>query len=105
MKSLRWKLVLAFLVIGLISVGLGLAVASLSTFGHFRDFVFDRNLEMMITGLSAYYREHGSWEGLDPSVIESPPPWTSQQRLPLRAPNLFTVVDQDGRVILSGPGH
>ncbi len=105
MKSLRWKLVLAFLAIGLISVALGLAVASLSTFGHFRDFVFDRNLEMMITGLSAYYREHGSWEGLDPSVIESPPPWAPQQRLPLRAPNLFTVIDQNGRVILSGPGH
>ncbi len=105
MSSLRWKLVLAFLAVGLTSIALGLAFASLSTSGHFRAFVFDRNLEMMLAGLSAYYRQHGGWEGLDPSVIENPPPGNPQPRLPFRASNLFTVIDQSGRVVLSGPGH
>lgn len=105
MTSLRWKLVLAFVLIGLISVALGLGYASLSTSGHFSRFVFDRNLEALRTQLSDHYRAQGSWEGLDPRGFGAPLPSDRDDTIPLRAPNLLTVSDAQGRVIVAGPGH
>jgi signal transduction histidine kinase len=102
MRSLAFKLTLAFLIVGLAGAILVAVLVRQSTRVAFADFVLDQEQEALASGLEEFYQTYGTWEGL--AIGFKVPPGFSQQnrRQVIRTWELFTLVDQDGRVIFSG---
>ena len=105
MRSVRFKLTLAFLIVGLLGVAVGAVFASRTASGAFQQFTFTRNQEDIVARLVTYYTESGSWEGLAGSFppFERHAPGAPQ--IPLREPGILLVADADGRVLLPAPGR
>jgi two-component system, OmpR family, sensor histidine kinase BaeS len=104
MTSLRTKLILVFLTVSALGIALGMIFASVSTSGEFRRFVFSLNQEDLQGRLAAYYAEHGGWTGVETGLVEGLPPPPEERRRSLR-PEMFTLTDEVGRVIVGGPEH
>jgi signal transduction histidine kinase len=104
MTSLRTKLILVFLTVSALGIALGMIFASVSTSGEFRRFVFSLNREDLQGRLAAYYAEHGSWSGVEAGLVEGLPPPHEERPHSLR-PEMFTLTDEAGRVIVGGPEH
>jgi len=105
MRSVRFKLTLAFLIVGLLGVAVGAVFAGRTASGAFQQFTFTRNQEDIAARLVTFYKEHGSWEGLATSFppFERHAPGAPQ--IPLREPGILLVADADGRVLLPAPGR
>src|SRR6266542_2569645 len=65
MRSISSKLILAFLSIGIISVAVIFVTATLNTRSEFIKFLTDQTQTNVVTQLSAYYQQYGSWEGVE----------------------------------------
>jgi signal transduction histidine kinase len=65
MRSISFKLILAFLSIGIISVAVIFVTATLNTRAEFIRFLTDQTQTDVVTQLSDYYQEYGSWEGVE----------------------------------------
>src|SRR5512136_1946142 len=104
MRSLRVRLTLAFLVVGLLGVAAGAIVASRRASGAFQEFTFARNQEGLVASLTSYYAENGTWNGLAAQFPHGPG-GPAGQGVPLREPWSLILTDPDGRVVISGPGH
>jgi two-component system sensor histidine kinase BaeS len=65
MRSISSKLILAFLSIGIISVAIIFVTATLNTRSEFIRFLTDQTQSNVVTQLSAYYEQYGSWEGVE----------------------------------------
>lgn len=103
MRSLTLKMVLSFLGIALISILLIVLLARWNTGTEFTRFVSDRWGEDMGENLADYYRENGSWEGVQRAIAAS-----RNQGAPSNAPPqrpIFTLANENGRVISAGPGY
>lgn len=65
MRSISTKLILAFLSIGIISVAVIFVTATLNTRAEFIRFLTDQTQSDVVTQLSTYYQQYGSWEGVE----------------------------------------
>ncbi|GAH35674.1 unnamed protein product, partial [marine sediment metagenome] len=95
MRSLSVKLVLAFTLVSLVGIALVAIMAAQFTGNQFRDFFENQNRESLITDLGNYYRQNGSWQGLE--KVSNNPSFTQKYGWG------FVVVDAQGNVILRNP--
>ncbi len=96
MRSLTLKLTLAFLVVALIGALLVAIFVGVRTRNEFDQFISDRYQQELVEQLVAYYRQAGSWQGLQAIAMRVP---SRMGRLGyLRAP--VALADANGRVTL-----
>ena len=104
MRSITLKMVLAFLGIALISIMLIVLLTRWNTGAEFTRFVSDRWGEAMSLTLSEYYRENGSWEGVQKIIALYRNPEVPHNAPPQRFV-VFTLADENGHIISAGPGY
>lgn len=105
MRSLAFKLTLAFLLVGLIGVIVVAQLVRLRTQSEFNRLILNRNQEALIASLIKHYADYGSWEGIDEvfhppiglGILERDPyaPWEIRR-------TLFTITDAQGKVLFGG---
>jgi signal transduction histidine kinase len=103
MRSITFKLVLAFLGLAIISIVLIVLLARWNTGAEFSRFVVDRRGADMVETLASYYRENGSWEGIGMNLS----PWNAHPGPGNMPPQqaFFTLADKDGKVVYPGMGR
>jgi len=97
MRSITFRMVLAFLGIALVSILLIVLLARWNTGNEFTRYISDRRSEEVAQALGNYYQSTGSWNGLPRFVM------TNTDYPGLRDPR-FTLTDENGLVIFAGPG-
>jgi len=95
MRSLTVKLVIGFTVVSLVGIALVAIMAARFTGDQFRELFENQNREALIADLASYYRQNGSWRGLD--QIAKRPGFNQKYGWG------FVVVDTQGRVVLGSP--
>lgn len=104
MRSITWRLILAFTTISVLSALLVVVFTRWRSREEFRTYLIDQNRPGMVGAFSLYYQQHGSWQGIDgaplmPQQMLAPPSQVIQ-----RGP--FTLVDTTtDRVVLAGQGY
>jgi signal transduction histidine kinase len=106
LRSLVLKLTLAFLLVGLIGAGLVAVFVRWRTQTAFNRLVLDQNQQELVANLTLYYKNNGSWVGVERAFtpgtdLPLPPRETLPQAEARRS--LFTITDQGGRVVFGGP--
>lgn len=101
MRSISSKLILAFLSIGILSIIIIAATATWNTRAEFIRFLTDQSQTDTISELSNYHLENGSWEGLQISYFSNQPKPGYGPGPNHGPPQLFTLADENGMVILS----
>jgi len=100
MRSISTKLILAFLSIGIVSVTTIFITARWNTRQEFIRFLSDQTRNGIITVLTDYYEENGSWTGIEsiwyqPVPDAYPPPgYGPPRRIP------FILTDEKGTVLV-----
>ncbi len=97
MRSVAFKLTLAFLAVGVLGALLVGVFISIRTKSEFDRFILENSRQPALVALSDYYRSHNSWQGLDRSVLEGIEGDTRPAR-----PLLITVTDAQGAVVFGG---
>jgi signal transduction histidine kinase len=100
MRSLFFKLTVAFLLVGLVGSVVVLLLFQLQTQRDVDRFVLDLYQSDFVTGPIAYYQAHGSWEGVQEVVAVQRRPYQVRVSAPF-AP--ISIVDTTGRVVLGRP--
>ena len=103
MRSISTKLILAFLIIGITSIAILFTTARSSTKPAFISFLSDQTEKDLISQLSIYHLNNGSWDGVeriflfreDPKQPGFGPAPDRKKIVP------FTLVDDTGNVIIS----
>ena len=110
--TLTRKLVLAFLTVSIVGALLAVVLARWLTMREFNQLVIEQAQTAFIERAAAYYAANGSWEGIALHFRQSPRPPYQQDAHPSGDKNsqqpafVFTLVDQDGRVVVpGGPYH
>ena len=98
MRSLALKLTLAFLIVGLIGAVLVALFVGLRTQSEFDRFVLDRYQQDLVTTLTNWYSDRGSWDNIAAITLQTP--FGQRGRDIVRAP--VTLVDADGVVVYGG---
>lgn len=103
---MRIRLLLSFVLVVLVSVFTVVLIARQGAATEVRAFMFRGGMagqEGIVDNLEAYYREHGSWEGVE-QILEPPghragrgPSGMMGQRLRLAAPDGTVLVDTTGQ--------
>jgi len=102
MRSLSTKLILAFLSIGIISVAIIFITARSNTRAEFIRFLSDQNQSNIVSELSNYYNQNGSWDGAEIIFIQGGPPY--QPGFGSGGPNrrpTFVLTDENGNVLIA----
>src|SRR5512141_60567 len=102
MRSISTKLILAFLSIGIISVASIFITARWNTRQEFIRFLTDQNRNDIVSQLTNYYEENGTWVGAEsiwyqPGMMHQPGGGMGgpNRRMP------FTLTDAKGNVLIS----
>src|SRR5215213_10526807 len=106
MRSLTFKLVLAFLLTSVAGMALAAIFIRQSVSSEFDSYVITQQRAAFIDQLSAYYERSGSWDGLDSwlreqaarRLAEAAPAPSDQRRSVLRL--RFVLADSSGSVVL-----
>src|SRR5215212_236045 len=106
MRSLTFKLVLAFLLTSVAGMALAAIFIRQSVSSEFDSYVITQQRAAFIDQLSAYYERSGSWDGLDGwlreqaarRLAEATPTSSDQRRLALRV--RFVLADSAGKIVL-----
>lgn len=110
-RSLSFKLTLAFLLVGLIGIGVVEVVAYRRTTQAFSQFVYDQNRTQAVTVFADFYAQKGGWadfQELPPpygppgggfQVAGNPPPGLGMPRFQR------VLTDANGRILLEGMGY
>jgi signal transduction histidine kinase len=105
LRSLAFKLSLAFLLVGLTGAILVAVIVRYRTQREFTDLVLSQNLEYLVAELTDFYAETGSWVGVEQILRTNSGPGFGN-RLPEqgREPRqfLFVIADDDGVVVAGG---
>ena len=108
MRSISTKLIIAFLSIGIVSVAVIFITARWNTRQEFIKFLSDQSQSSIVTDLSIYYQQNGSWEGVEIVLIQNnrQMPGMGQGQGQGQGPRMdmmqpFTLTDRDGYVIIS----
>ncbi len=107
MRSISTKLILAFLSIGIISVAVIFVTATLNTRAQFIRFLSDQTQNDVVTQLSDYHQQYGSWEGVE-SVLHpdgDEPGMGPGPTGPNRRFYPFTLTTENGRVLVPNGGY
>lgn len=111
MRSLVYKLTLAFVLVALVSAALVMVFIRFTNLGRLYNLILNQARSDLVESLTSFYQEHGSWEGVQ-SVWASERPWIAAPEFDPANPNqnftgrpddrrrMFALVDADGRVIL-----
>lgn len=102
--SLSLKLLVAFLIVGLIGVGFVAVFASRTTENQFGRFIFDQYQASFVDQLEEYYRLHDGWDGIGPRLLFPSEMPFARERPGGRWGGGPTLIDETGSVILAGPG-
>lgn len=70
MRSLTFKLTLAFLLVSLTGIALVAMLVWGITYSEFNRFVVDRGLNEFTNAVATYYKTNGSWDGVRDSLVE-----------------------------------
>ena len=62
-RSITTRLILAFLLVGIVVVALASGITRWLTEREFRQFAYDQALNRFAAEMSYYYETHGGWEG------------------------------------------
>ena len=100
MRSLTVKLTLAFLVVALTGAGLVTIFLGRQTQQEFNRFVLLSYQREIVDRAAAYYENNDSWERIATASPQIPPIRVRGRDGP--APDLFTLLDEEGRVLLAG---
>ncbi|MGB7876841.1 MAG: ATP-binding protein [Anaerolineales bacterium] len=103
MRSITFKMILAFLGIALVSIVLIVLLALWNTGTEFSRFVQDRRGADLVQTLADYYSAQGSWEGVGKTIIMETVPQMPEGGPPRES--FFTLADESGLVIFAGPGY
>jgi signal transduction histidine kinase len=106
MRSLTFKLVLAFLLTSVAGMALAAIFIRQSVTSEFDSYVITQQRGVFIDELSAYYERSGTWEGIDGwlheqaarRLAEATPTGADQRRLALRL--RFVLADSAGTVLV-----
>ena len=101
MRSITVKLILSFLVIGLISIAIIVLLARQNTQTEFNRFVTDRRGEDLVTELANYYQTNGSWNGAN-EVFAPDANHAEDGAKPYPS---FTIADENGLALFDGGGY
>jgi len=108
LRTISSKLILAFLGVGFVAIAIIVLIARWNTSAEFRKFVDTQRHAELVTHLTDYYSEHGSWDKIAESFSFPPPHPNSGDTAPtqnqIRKDFPFTLTDLNGKVILNGPG-
>lgn len=104
LNSLVFKLILAFLFVGLIGAFLVALFVYKNTQSQFNRLILDQNQEDLINNLTMYYETNQSWEGVEivfrPSFMNMNPPQNPGEGGPWDVRRTqFTLVGTDGEII------
>lgn len=104
MRSLTWKLTLAFLLVAATAAGLVAAFLRVSAAGQLDRLVVEQSRSQFQSQLVSYYQLNGSWNGVAAYVLPSPEagPGEGWRRLGNRGDRheYFGLVDQAGVVVI-----
>jgi signal transduction histidine kinase len=103
MRSIAFKLTLAFVIVGLTGAILVAVLVHQRTRTAFDQFIIDQGRQELINDLQRFYQSQGSWQGLE-EYLRTPPPDPNRPRDSLRDFRRwwhFTLVGADGVVVLS----
>lgn len=102
MRSLTFKLTLAFLAVGLIGALLMALFVGQRAQRAYEQFVVERGRNALVTLLARYYATNGSWEGVDRALqrVWRDPEQPGEARVPP-----LVLIDADGRVVLGTPRY
>lgn len=101
MRSISTRLILAFLSIGVISVAIIFLTARWNTRAEFIRFLSDQDQTDIVTALSNYHRENGSWVGAERIFFRNRAPQAAGNGPdPGRRRPPFILVDETGKVII-----
>jgi signal transduction histidine kinase len=104
MRSLRTKLVIAFLLVSLVIIALVAVFARWNTSAEFRRYIFDRNQEGFVSTLANYYAQDGSWEGVQDIFRRGPMPFGMGQSQPMPVGEIV-LFDTEFNVLIGGRGY
>jgi two-component system sensor histidine kinase BaeS len=103
MRSLTFKLTLAFLLVGLTGAVLVAVIVRQRTRLAFDQFILDREQQAIVSNLVQYYLATGSWDGVGDvfaNRTDGPPPQYDQRGGDPRRPWIrFTLVDADQVIV------
>ena len=97
MRSLYFKLTLAFLFVGVLGIVLFGLVFGIVTRIEFDRFLSQRDQEDLVTSLGNHYERTGSWTDLD-QLLRSRPELDFYRQVAV-------LSDASGRVVMEGPGY
>ncbi|WP_129672106.1 cell wall metabolism sensor histidine kinase WalK [Candidatus Chloroploca sp. Khr17] len=107
MKSLTTRLVLAFAITSLASIGLAAIFVRQFVTTQFDAYVLEQRRDAFLTRVANYYATHGNWDGLTPATLaenrngepSGPGGWSPDgdhfERI------AFFIADAEGRIVLS----
>lgn len=104
MRSISTKLIIAFLSIGIISVAVIFITARWNTRQEFIKFLSDQTQSTLVTSLTNYYRQNGSWDGIEYIFLQTNDRPSPGSEAGPGGPNRiipFTLTDADGVVIIA----
>lgn len=99
------KLILAFLVVGLMGVASIAFFASLATETEFMRFIFDEFQDELVDQLETYYQTHQAWQGVEQVMPVGGNPPFEKPRPFNRPAGFITLVDDQGRILIAGRGY
>jgi signal transduction histidine kinase len=97
--KLTTKLIIAFLLVSLFSIGSIAAYTRISTSREFDKFVTDRYKQDLVTQLANYYQENNTWIGVE--KISNRNHFDPRENRPI----FFSISDSSKKVVIAGPGH
>jgi signal transduction histidine kinase len=100
MRSLAFKLIIAFLAVSLVGTALVALLAGRVTANEFGRFVFDRDQALFVEQLADYYQANSSWTGVEAMIPGGRMPGGRGM-----GPGGILLVDAAGRVVVAGAGH
>jgi signal transduction histidine kinase len=97
--KLTTKLILAFLLVSLFSIGIIVVFTRVATNREFDRFVTDRYKTDLVDQLANYYQEHQTWDGIE--GLFNRDHFNPGDKRPL----FFSIADTNGKIIITGMNH
>jgi two-component system, OmpR family, sensor histidine kinase BaeS len=103
LRSLTSKLILAFLLVSLISIGVIVGLTHFATNREFNRLISDKYKTQLADELATFYKGHSSWEGVDQATFSFSGGQSTTQ--PENRPSFFAVTDANGVVVMESFQH
>ncbi len=106
MRSLGFKLVLAFLVVSLIGTAVTVILATRATTNEFGHFVFRQDRQSFVSQFGDYYAERSSWSGVEHlNPGRGPGSMMGAVPMPGGTDAFMAIADRGGFIVRPGAGY